>query len=68
MFSLIVKGEHGDTVFVAEPKIEAYKSMALIARMGRRYSLVCHADGQYTVHGDGLAPLTFAPEDATVPV
>lgn len=60
-FNLIEKGEHGDTVYVDNPKIAAYWQIAFISNILRRhYQLICHADGQFTVNGDGLAPITYA--------
>jgi len=61
MFRAIEKGEHGDTVYVDNPKLAAYKQMAYIQNiLGRHYSLVSHADGQFTVNGSGLEPITYA--------
>ena len=61
MFNLIEKGKHGDTIYVDNPKIAAYMQIAYIVNvLHRHYSLVCHEDGQFTVNGDGLAPLTYA--------
>jgi len=66
MFRIIFQGPHGPTAATADPKLEAYKQMAYIKRiLGRRYCLTCHADGAYTVVGEGLDPLTFKPEQAT---
>ncbi len=66
MFRAIFQGEHGPTVAAANPKLDAYKQAAYVQNvLGRRYRLTCHADGAYTVAGDGLNPLTFAPEQAT---
>ena len=63
MFHVIERGPHGDTVTVANPKLEAYKQAAYVQNvLGRRYSLTCRPDGTYTVQGDGLAALTFRPE------
>ena len=60
-FRLIEPGPHGDTVYCENPKIEAYKQIAYVVNvLGRRYSLVCHADKQFTVNGDGLAAITYA--------
>ena len=61
-FRLQYKGAHGDTVGSDNPKVDAYKQMSLIARLGRRYRLTVHADGAYTVAGDGLAEITFEQE------
>lgn len=63
MFRAIFQGAHGPTVAAANPKLDAYKQAAYVQNvLGRRYSLTCHADGAYTVAGDGLEPLTFEPE------
>ena len=62
MFHAVYRGEFGDTIEVADPKLAAYKQMAYIRNvLGLRYRLVCQVDGVYTVVGSGLAPLTFAP-------
>jgi len=61
MFAIIYQGPHGDTVTADDPRLAAYKQAAYILRQGRRYSLTAHADGSYTVAGDGLEPITFAP-------
>lgn len=62
-FQVIEQGPHGDTVTVANPKLEAYKQAAYVQNvLGRRYGLTCRPDGTYTVQGDGLAALTFQPE------
>ena len=61
MFRVIEKGKSGDTVYVDNPKMAAYKQMAYIQNiLGRHYSLICHADGRFTVNGDGLASITYA--------
>jgi hypothetical protein len=60
MYKIIEQGVHGDTVYVDNPKLEAYKQIVFIVNvLGRRYQLICQADGQYTVNGDGLASLTY---------
>jgi hypothetical protein len=61
MFAIIHQGPHGDTVDSDHPKLDAYKQAAYIRRMGRNYQLTAHDDGSYTVAGDGLEPITFAP-------
>jgi hypothetical protein len=61
MFQIIYQGPHGDTVDSDNPRLSAYKQMAYLLRIGRRYSLTCHEDGAYTVAGDGCEPITFAP-------
>jgi len=62
MFRAIFQGEHGDTVAVANPKLEAYKQAAYIQNvLGRRYRLTGRPGNVYTVAGDGLAALTFQP-------
>ena len=44
---------------VEDPKLEAYKAMAVIANvLGRCYRLTCDA-GAYLVEGDGLVPQRF---------
>jgi len=61
MFIAIEKGPHGDTVYCENPKLQAYKQLAYIQNvLGRGYRLESHVDGQITVWGDGLAPLTYA--------
>jgi hypothetical protein len=61
MFRMIERGEHGDTVYGDNPKIDAYKQIAYIVNvLGRGYRLVCHENGDFTVHGDGLAAITYA--------
>jgi hypothetical protein len=51
-----------------DPKREAYKQAAYILNvLGRRYSLTAHEDGAYTITGDGLASLTFAPDTFALP-
>lgn len=60
MFQVPYDGPHGPTVEYDDPKLEAYKQAAIIVRSGRRYTLTCHEDGQYTVAGDGMMPITFA--------
>jgi len=63
MFRAIEQGPYGDTVSVANPKLEAYKQAAYVQNvLGRRYRLTCRQDETYTVEGDGLAALTFQPE------
>jgi hypothetical protein len=62
MFRVIYQGAHGNTVGSENPKLDAYKQMALIASQGRRYRLIAQADGSYTIEGDGLARLTFEDE------
>ena len=62
MFQVPYDGPHGPTVESDNPKIDAYKQAAHIQNvLGRRYSLTSHEDGHYTVAGDGLEPITFAP-------
>lgn len=58
MFRIIYQSKHGSTVYVNDPKLEAYKQMAYIKMLGKRCRLICQ-DGAYTVEGDGLDPLTF---------
>jgi len=54
-FTAIEKGKHGETVYVDDPKIEAYKHAAYIQNvLHQNYRLTCHEDGAYTV-----ATLTF---------
>ncbi len=60
-FNLVQKGPHGDTVYCDNPKLEAHKQIWYIGVvLGRGYQMVCHADGQFTVNGDGLAAITYA--------
>jgi hypothetical protein len=40
------------------PKLEAYKYMAMLQGQGRRTSLICDGE-RYTVQSAGLLPLTF---------
>lgn len=47
---------------VDDPKIDVYKQMAMLSRMGYNYALCVGADGSYTVQGDGLALITFKPK------
>lgn len=55
-------GKHGPTVESDNPKLDAYKQAAYIQNsLGRRYSLTSHADGSYTVAGDGIDSITFEP-------
>jgi hypothetical protein len=61
MFAVIYKGPHGPTVDSDYPKLDAYRQAAMIVRMGHGYSMTCHADGSYTVAGDGLESITFSP-------
>ena len=42
------------------PKLDAYKYMAMLQRQGRQTSLVV-SDGKYKVESVGLAPLVFVP-------
>jgi len=63
MFRAIFQGPHGDTVAAADPKLEAYKQAAYVQNvLGRRYRLTSRPGDIYTVEGDGLAALTFQPE------
>jgi predicted nucleic acid-binding Zn ribbon protein len=59
MFRAIYQTDKGDTVAVADPRLEAYKYMAHVYNdLGRRYQLA--TDGErFTVAADGLATLTF---------
>lgn len=61
MFSVIYQGPHGRTV--EGTKIDAYEQMAYLQKLGIYCQLTCHADGAYTVAGDGLEPITFEPGD-----
>ena len=62
-FAAIYRSKYGDTVSARDPRREAYKQAAYILNiLGRRYSLTAHEDGAFTVTGDGLASLTFQPE------
>jgi len=63
MFRAIFQGPYGDTVAAANPKVEAYKQAAYIQNvLGRRYRLTARPGDIYSVEGDGLATLTFQPE------
>lgn len=63
MFHAIDQGPYGDTVTVADPKREAYKQAAYVQNvLGRRYRLTARPGDVFTVEGDGLAALTFQPE------
>jgi len=67
-FAAIYRSKYGDTVEARDPRREAYKQAAYILTvLGRRYSLTAHEDGAYTVTGNGLASLTFAPDTSTLP-
>ena len=62
-FAAIYRSKYGDTVEARDPRREAYKQATYILNiLGRRYSLTAHEDGAFTVTGDGLASLTFQPE------
>ena len=59
----LYQGQHGDTVAVADPRLAAYKQCADVCRkLCRRYLLTVHQDGCYTVAGEGLEPITVAPD------
>ena len=63
MFHAIEQGPCGDTVTVADSKREAYKQAAYVQNvLGRRYRLTGRPGDVFTVEGDGLAALTFQPE------
>ena len=63
MFHAIEQGPYGDTVTVADPKREAYKQAAYVQNvLGRRYRLTARPGDVFTVEGDGLAAMTFQPE------
>jgi hypothetical protein len=59
MITFAVVAANGETP-ANDPKLEAYRYMAMLQSQGRRTSLVCDA-GRYTVASAGLAPLTFIP-------
>ena len=62
-FAAIYRSKYGDTVEARDPRREAYKQATYILNiLGRRYSLTAHEDGAFTVTGDGLASLTFQPD------
>ena len=61
-FSIIYKGEHGETVTVDSPKMEAYAYQVRAHRQGRGTSTIWHEDGAVTVKADGLMTLTFVAE------
>ena len=61
-FAAIYQTKYGDTVSAEDPRREAYKQAGYILNvLGRHYTMTAHADGAYTVQGDGLASLTFEP-------
>ena len=63
MLRTVEAGPYGDTVTVTNPKVEAYKQAAYIQNMlGRRYRLTVRPGEIFTIEGDGLAVLTFQPE------
>jgi hypothetical protein len=57
MFRIIENGE----VAYADPKLEAYKYMAMLQRLGKHTGLCCF-DGKYRVEADGCEPITFVKE------
>ena len=61
MFRQVFKGRQGNTVISDNPKLDAYKQAAWVARSGSTYSMMAHLDGSYTVNGNG-GMMTFAPE------
>jgi hypothetical protein len=61
LFQAVEKGKYGDTVYVEDPKVSAYKHMAWLKRSGLTYSTVSRLDGSYTVSDDGGGQMTFAP-------
>ena len=62
-FAAVYQTKYGDTVAAEDPRREAYKQAAYILNvLGRRYRLTSRPGDIYTVEGDGLAPLTFQPE------
>jgi len=66
MFRTVAQSPYGDTVTVADPKLEAYKQAAYVQNVqGRRYRLTVRPGNIFTVEGDGLAALTFQPEQAS---
>jgi len=66
MFRAVEKGPSGDTVAAADPRLEAYKQAAYLQNvLGRRYRLTVRAGDIFTVEGDGLAALTFQPEQVS---
>jgi hypothetical protein len=59
---IIYQGKYGSTIRVSDPRLSAYKQAAYIRlKLGRKYLLSVQADGCYTVAGDRLEPITFAP-------
>ncbi len=62
-FAAVYRSKYGDTVAARDPRREAYKQAAYILNiLGRHYSITAHEDGTFTVTGDGLAGLSFQPE------
>lgn len=62
-FRVVYQTKHGDTVQSDDPKLDAYKQAHHLKNiLGRKYELIAHEDGSYTVKSPGLASITFMKE------